>query len=173
MSSRARTEDERPLPGLADGGSPGLAIETPASAPPPGTPAEVTVGAAEVRIALELTPHQLSEFTAGLHVDVGDRPNYPRFRQGDVHRMTAVQALRELRIPLDVALRAGCDYATQIVASTGWLVLVPSGDGWSMGLTTSTQDLLAWLRAGGGRGSVLDLGSVAGRARADWERALG
>ena len=168
MRSRGQTKDDSLLPGLEAGRAP-----TPDAipSPPPESAPPVTVGAAEVRAALELTPHQLSEFTAGLHVDVGDRPNYPRFRRDDVHRMTAVQALRELRVPLEVALRAGSDYASQIVAATGWLVLAPSGDGWSIGLTASTHDLLAWLRAGGGRGSVLDLSAVGVRAAADWERA--
>jgi hypothetical protein len=131
-----------------------------------------TVGSSAVRAALDLTQHQLGEYTAGLRLDVGDRPNYPRYRRPDFDLMVAVSALREVRAPLDVALRAAADYREQVIAARGWLLTSPEGDSWSAGFVSNGPDLLGWLRASGGRAVILDLGRIADRAVWAWTRAV-
>ena len=112
----------------------------------PGDDGEETTGAAELRAALGVTPHQLGELTSGLNVDVG-RPNRPAYRRTDVARMTAVQAMRELRVPLEVALKAANDYGREIVAGGGWLLVSPTDGEWGTTFIRTGPDLVLWLRA--------------------------
>lgn len=132
---------------------------------------EPTVSAAAVRSALELSGHQLSELTSGLAIDVGPRPNYPRYHSPDLTRMTVVQASRELRAPLDVALRAAVDYRSQIESGAGWLIYSPDSDDWAVGYVTSGTEALRWLRLTGGRAHLLDLAALAEIAGRLWRDA--
>lgn len=134
-----------------------------------------TLSAAEVRQTLGLTHHQLSELTAGLVLDIGPRPNYPRYTRQAVTVLTCVVALRETKTPLDVSMRAAHDYRQQLAVGSGWLLVAPRGgreDRWTVAYAASGEDLLAWIENSGGRGTVLDLRVAADRAERHWQLAL-
>lgn len=131
----------------------------------------MTIDAAAIRSGLGLTAHQLSEFTAALALDVGSRPNYPRYDRAAAHLMTAAQALRDVRLPLDTALQTTVAYQRPILAGEGWLSCAPTNRGWLSSLVLGVDDLTRMIHAAGGRAVVVDLDTLSQQAAATWERA--
>ena len=130
-----------------------------------------SVGAADLRRLLQLTPHQLGELTSRLRLEIGDRPNYPRYRRAEVHLLTATLALREIRVPLEDACEAVVAFADYLLAGDGWLVLHPSGDQW-VALAARTLPAVGSLLLLASRASVLDAAAVRHRNDRTWSRLL-
>src|SRR4051812_45170708 len=152
-------------------GEPGLDDSPPETGPdsirinPP-----TTVDTAAIRSGLELTSHQLSEFTSALALDIGPRPNYPRYDSAAVHLMTIAQALRDVRLPLEVALQTVAGYQRPILTGEGWLACAPTSRGWLSSIIIAVDDLPRWIHATGGRAVFLDLATLAEQAAECWER---
>ena len=132
---------------------------------------DATLAAAAIRSALGLTAHQLSEFTSALALDVGPRPNYPRYDRAAAHLMTVAQALREVRLPLETALLTTATYRRLILIGEGWLTCAPTTRGWLSCFLLGVDDLTRWIHATGGRAVVVDLTTLADQAAAIWSRA--
>ncbi len=138
--------------------------------PPAGavrSPASFVVGAGTVRERLLLTPHQLGELTRRLGLDVGDRPNYPRYGSTEVHLLVAVQALRELLVPVDDACTAVTTFQASFLSGRGWIVLYPSTDRW-VSVAAVALEALASLLTLTGRAVVVDLAAVRHRSATAW-----
>ena len=129
----------------------------PSSAPAAGD--SVSIAASDVRRVLQVTPHQLGELTSRLSLTVGSRPNYPRYGRREVHLLTAVLALRDLRVPLDDGCAAVTDFDDYIVAPEGWMVLYPTTDRW-VAVAAKALGTLASLLTLTGRAAVLDLAAI-------------
>jgi hypothetical protein len=129
-----------------------------------------TIDAATIRSGLGLTAHQLSEFTSALALDIGPRPNYPRYDSAAVHLMTIAQALRDVRLPLEVALQTVAGYQRPILTGEGWLACAPTSRGWLSSIILAVDDLTRWIHATGGRAVFLDLATLAEQAAECWER---
>ena len=135
---------------------------------PPAIPAaEATVSAGTVRRGLHLTPHQLGEYTKNLGLPIGDRPNYPRYGPTQVHRIVAVQALRELQIPVDDACQAVQTLRSTFADGQGWVVLYPEPHRW-VAVPAITVELLTSLLTLTGRAAVIDLAKLRDRAQSAW-----
>jgi hypothetical protein len=119
----------------------------------------VSMAASDVRRALQVTPHQLGELTSRLRLAVGNRPNYPRYGRREVHLLTAVLALRDLRVPLDEGCAAVTDFDDYIVAHQGWMVLYPTTDRW-VAVAAKALGTVASLLTLTGRATVLDLAAL-------------
>jgi len=128
-----------------------------------------TLTAAAVRSGLGLTAHQLGELTSAMDLDIGPRPNYPRYDFAAVHLLVVVKLLRDTRVPLEPALNATVSYQAPIHRGEGWLLCAPSPRGWLSSLLLAAGDLTGWLYTSGGCGVVVDLASVAEQAAARWE----
>ena len=135
------------------------------------SPAGFVVGAGTVRERLLLTPHQLGELTRRLGLDVGDRPNYPRYGSTEVHLLVAVQALRELLVPVDDACAAVATFQGSFLGGRGWIVLYPSTDRW-VSVAAVAVEALASLLTLTGRAVVVDLPAVRHRGATAWLRLL-
>lgn len=135
------------------------------------SPAGFVVGAGTVRERLLLTPHQLGELTRRLGLDVGDRPNYPRYGSTEVHLLVAVQALRELLVPVDDACAAVATFQGSFLGGRGWIVLYPSTDRW-VSVAAVAVEALASLLTLTGRAVVVDLAAVRHRSATAWLRLL-
>ncbi|MGI9156467.1 MAG: hypothetical protein ACR2FG_07495 [Marmoricola sp.] len=87
--------------------------------------------------------------------------------------MNLVQALRELRVPLEAALRAGVVHGNPAEAGIGWLLVSPSAAGeWGATALRCGKEIGLWLRASAdGRGCLLDLDTLARTADRIWVRA--
>lgn len=147
------------------------ALQSPSAMPPSDTAsrsaARSTVSAGTVRRGLRLTPHQLGEYTRNLGLAVGDRPNYPRYGLDEAHSLVAVQALRELQIPVDDACRIVQTLHSTFVGSRGWLVLYPDPLCW-VAVPATAVDQLTSLLALTGRAAVIDLETLRERSRNAW-----
>lgn len=176
--STGRRPISRPEAPAAAESRPGATTPPPAEPAPSGTshdePSDATASAAAVRDRLALTPHQLSELTAGLRLDIGPRPNYPRYSLSAIAMITCVVSLRATRTPLEVAMRAARDYHPQLEAGLGWLLVAPgpdpAGDRWTVAYAAAGEDLLSWVSTSGGRGTVLDLRVLHTQTQQSWER---
>ena len=135
------------------------------------SPTGVEVGASTVRERLQLTPHQLGELTRRLGLDVGDRPNYPRYGSTQVHLLVAVQALRELLVPVDDACTAVAAFAESFLSGRGWIVAYPSKDRWVSVAAVAVEALASLLTLTGGA-VVVDLATVRHRSSTAWLRLL-
>ena len=124
-----------------------------------------------VREGLQLTPHQLGELTRRLSLDVGDRPNYPRYGRPEIHLLVSVQALRELLIPVEDACAAVSAYRRQFVDGRGWIFLFPDRDRWTA-VAAVSADALTSLMTLAGRAAVVDLDSLRLRSDIAWLRLL-
>lgn len=129
------------------------------------------VAGADVRAGLDLTPHQLGELTRRLSLDVGDRPNYPRYGRSEIHLLVSVQALRELSIPVEDACSAVSTHRDQILDGRGWLFLFPDHDRWTVAAALLVEDL-ASLIALAARAAVVDLDALSRRGGRAWLRLL-
>jgi hypothetical protein len=127
----------------------------------------VSMAASDVRRALQVTPHQLGEFTSRLRLMVGSRPNYPRYGRREVHLLTAVLALRDLRVPLDDGCAAVTDFDDYIVAGEGWMVLYPTTDRW-VAVAAKALGTVASLLTLTGRAAVLDLPGLRRSSDGTW-----
>lgn len=135
------------------------------------SPAGLVVGASTVRERLQLTPHQLGELTRRLGLDVGDRPNYPRYGNTEVHLLVAVQALRELLVPVDDACTAVTTFEASFLSGRGWIVVYPTGDRWVSVAAVAVEALASLLTLTGGA-VVVDLATVRHRSSTAWLRLL-
>jgi hypothetical protein len=131
----------------------------------------VVVGAGTVRERLQLTPHQLGELTRRLGLDVGDRPNYPRYGSAEVHLLVAVQALREVLVPVEDACLAVSTFRESYVGGRGWIVLYPMPGGW-VSVAAVAEEALASLLTLTGRAVVVDLAAIRHRSSTAWLRLL-
>lgn len=120
-----------------------------------------------IREALHLTPHQLGEYTRRLDLDVGNRPNYPRYGAAEVHLLVAVQALRDLQVPVDDACLAIRALRTLVTDGDGWVVLYPTTPQWVAVPAVSVEALVSLLNLTA-RAVVVDLESLRVRGRASW-----
>ena len=134
-------------------------------------PDPVAASAGDLRQVLCLTPHQLGELTGRLQLDIGDRPNYPRYRQREVHLLVAALALRELRVPLEDACAAVVAYADHIQVGLGWLVVYPVADRW-IAIAARVPEAVTSMLLLTGRASVLDLATIAHRCDTAWAQLL-
>lgn len=131
----------------------------------------ISVSASHLRDALALTPHQLGDLTRRLNLDVGDRPNYPRYGRDGVRLLVAVQALRELLIPLEDACATVLTYSNFLHTGRGWIVLYPTVQQWAA-VAATTSEALASLLTLTARAAVLDLDAFRHRAETAWLRLL-
>jgi len=126
-----------------------------------------SAGAAELRQALQVTSHQLGELTSRLSLDIGDRPNYPRYGRREVHLLTAALVLREQRVPLDDTCAVVTAYRDFVQAGIGWLVLYPAGERW-VAVAARALEAVASLLALRAAVTVLDLPSLLHRSDSSW-----
>lgn len=160
--------DDEDLTGAAD---PQIFLASPAAAEGSGAPGpgQTSVPASRVRDALALTPHQLGDLTRRLNLDIGDRPNYPRYERDGVRLLVAVQAQRELLIPLDDACATVLTYGDLLHTGRGWIVLYPTGQQWAA-VAVASAEALASLLTLTARAAVLDLEAFRHRADVAWLR---
>ena len=135
------------------------------------SPAAVSVSAGQLRDGLQLTPHQLGEITRRLGLDVGDRPNYPRYRRAEVHLVVAVQAIRELLVPVEDACVAVTTFGELFLLGRGWIVLYPADDRW-VAVAARAAEALASLLTLTGRAVVVDLSALRHRGDTAWLHLL-
>ena len=133
------------------------------------SPASVTVSAGVVRHGLQLTPHQLGELTRQLGLDVGDRPNYPRYGFDQVQLLVAVKTLRELHVPVDDACHAVRALQDSLASDRGWIVIYPAHEKW-VALTAATTDALLSLLSLTVRAVTVDLAALRDRSHTVWLR---
>ena len=131
----------------------------------------VSMAAADLRQALHLTPHQLGELTSRLGLEIGLRPNYPRYRRTEVHLLTAALVLREVRVPLEDACEAVVSFADYLLAGDGWLILHPTGDRWAA-LAARTLPAVGSLLTLAARASVIDVAAVRHRSDSTWSQLV-
>lgn len=160
--------DDEDLTGSAD---PNVLLAPPAGAVGLGVAgaAQTSVPASLLRGALALTPHQLGDLTRRLNLDVGDRPNYPRYDRDGVRLLVAVQAQRELLIPLDDACATVLTYGDLLHTGRGWIVLYPTGQQWAA-VAVASAEALASLLTLTARAAVLDVEAFRHRADVAWLR---
>jgi hypothetical protein len=150
---------------------PPASTEAEAMGIPVARPGRTSVSASHLRDALALTPHQLGDLTRRLNLDVGDRHNYPRYGREGVRLLVAVQALRELLIPLEDACATALTYSDLLHTGRGWIVLYPTVQQWAA-VAAATSEALASLLALTARAAVLDVEAFRHRADTAWLRLL-
>lgn len=163
-----------------DGGTFSIAADTPppdpvSVAPPPAdaarSPTAPSVGAGHLRAGLQLTPHQLGELTRRLGLDVGGRPNYPQYSRAEVDQLIAVQALRELLVPVEDACVAVSTFKESVVDGRGWIVCYPTPERW-VSVAARAVEALASLLTLTGRAAILDLAALRQRSDTAWLHLL-
>jgi hypothetical protein len=122
-----------------------------------------------LREGLQLTPHQLGELTRQLGLEVGDRPNYPRYGFDQVRLLVAVKALRELHIPVEDACRAVHTCQDSLASDLGWIVMYPAQEKW-VAHTAATTDALLSLLTLTARAVTVDLPALRDRSHTVWLR---
>jgi len=164
---RVGGDDEEELSSWAPEG--GLRAAEPAGSSQPVS--SVSMAAADLRRALQLTPHQLGELTSRLRLEIGLRPNYPRYRRTEVHLLTAALTLREVRVPLEDACEAVVAFADYLLAGDGWLVMHPSGNSWAA-FAARTLPAVGSLLTLATRASVVDVAAVRHRSDSTWSQLV-